>query len=298
MYFGSDAPDWDEDGADWPLRAHSRFHRLDGALWHVQRLGAGPTVLLLHGTAAATHSWAPLAERLAENFDLVIPDLPGHGFTRRPVGKSLSIDYLADAVARLCDAVEARPLIVIGHSSGSVVAARMIAAGALRPALFISINGALEPFDGLAAYLFPFAARCLDINPFAAPAFAHAARNDRRVRRLIEGTGSTIPEAAVADYARLMRRSGHIAGALSMMANWDLSAVRSDMRALSIPALFLAGEHDRAVPPATAKRAAETAPLGACAVLPGLGHLAHEEDPDAVAAIIRERADAAALTTP
>ena len=52
--------------------------------WHVQRMGAGPALLLLHGTGAATHSWRALAPLLAEHFTVVAPDLPGHGFTGPP----------------------------------------------------------------------------------------------------------------------------------------------------------------------------------------------------------------------
>ena len=40
---------WERDGRDWPNRAWSRFVFADGLLWHVQVMGAGPVLLLLHG---------------------------------------------------------------------------------------------------------------------------------------------------------------------------------------------------------------------------------------------------------
>ena len=52
---------------DWPNRAASRYVDAGGLRWHVQSLGdAGPDLLLLHGTGAATHSWAGLAPLLSE----------------------------------------------------------------------------------------------------------------------------------------------------------------------------------------------------------------------------------------
>ncbi len=52
--------------------------------WHVQQMGQGPKLLLLHGTAASTHSFRALAPLLAPHFTLLIPDLPGHAFTETP----------------------------------------------------------------------------------------------------------------------------------------------------------------------------------------------------------------------
>ncbi len=46
--------DWGEDGRDWPNREASRFIEADDITWHVQIMGAGPVLLLLHGTGAST----------------------------------------------------------------------------------------------------------------------------------------------------------------------------------------------------------------------------------------------------
>ncbi len=67
---------FETDGADWPNRDASRFVRSGRLLWHVQVLGDGPDLLLLHGTGASTHSVAALARRLAGRFRVIAPDLP------------------------------------------------------------------------------------------------------------------------------------------------------------------------------------------------------------------------------
>ena len=51
-------------GARWPRLAESessRFVEAADLRWHVQQMGAGPVLLLLHGTGASTHSWRALA---------------------------------------------------------------------------------------------------------------------------------------------------------------------------------------------------------------------------------------------
>ncbi|MFN5717015.1 MAG: alpha/beta fold hydrolase, partial [Bradyrhizobium sp.] len=72
---------WSRDGTDWPNRNASVFVEAAGIRWHVQRMGEGPSLLLIHGTGAATHSWRDMLPLLARHFSVVAPDLPGHGFT-------------------------------------------------------------------------------------------------------------------------------------------------------------------------------------------------------------------------
>ena len=83
---GLDDLSWERDGRDWPNREASRFVEAGGLRWHVQQMGRGPVLLLLHGTGASTHSWRALLPLLAKSFTVVAPDLPGHGFTATPSG--------------------------------------------------------------------------------------------------------------------------------------------------------------------------------------------------------------------
>ena len=91
----SDRRGWQREGRDWPNREASRFVRAAGLMWHVQIMGAGPVLLLAHGTGAATHSWRALAPLLAQHFTIVAPDLPGHGFTEAPGTARLSLPGMA-----------------------------------------------------------------------------------------------------------------------------------------------------------------------------------------------------------
>ena len=89
---------WERDGSDWPNRRHSRFVDAAGLRWHVQCAGAGPSLLLLHGTGAATHSWRDVLPRLATRFRVVAPDLPGHGFSSAPEDRGFSLPGMAAGI--------------------------------------------------------------------------------------------------------------------------------------------------------------------------------------------------------
>jgi len=283
-------PDWDREGRDWPNRAASRFVQASGLRWHVQVMGEGPTVLMLHGSGAATHSWRDLAPLLARDFRVVAPDLPGHGFTETPGGDGLSLPGMARSLGGLLDVLDARPALVIGHSAGAAIALEMRLEGLVGDSRIVSLNGALKPFPGSAGHIYPAMAKLLFLNPLAIQTFAWRAGRPGTVSRLIEGTGSRIDAAGLRYYARLFRTTGHVAGALGMMANWNLQPLVDRLPLYDGPLTLLAADGDRAVPPAVSEGVGAIVRQAELIALPGLGHLAHEEAPDRIAEIIRVEA--------
>lgn len=281
--------DWTRDGRDWPNREASRFIRAAGRRWHVQQMGDGPQMLLLHGTGASTHSYRGLAPLLAERHRVTLLDLPGHGFSDPLPYRRLSLPGMAETVGELCARLEVSPQIVVGHSAGAAVAIRMTLDGAVAPRAIVSLNGALLPiWTGFAAQLFSSAAKLLATNPIAPWLFARRARDPAAVERLLRGTGSAIPDQDVRLYRRLAAAPSHVAGALGMMAGWDLKTFARDLSRLDTPLTLVAGERDGMVPPSSADEAARLAPHARVVRLKGLGHLAHEEAPERIRDLIEE----------
>lgn len=289
-----DRPDWDRDGHDWPHRAASRFVTVAGLRWHVQELGdaATPAVLLLHGIGAASHSWRGLAPLLARSHRVIVPDLPGHGFSDPLPAEAVTLPGVAGALAALLDTLGVAPAIGVGHATGAALVLRMSLDHAITPALLVSINGALEPAPGGGGrWLVPLT-RPLMLNRLTARLIAGAAASGLG-RRVIAKGGAGLDPAGRALYERLLARPGHVAGALAMMADWDLTALARDLPALDRRILLLAGARDRVVLPDAARVLAEKLRDASAENLPDLGHLAHEEAPDRVAAAILRAARAA-----
>jgi magnesium chelatase accessory protein len=280
------APSWDRDGRDWPNRHASRFVQAGGLRWHVQVAGEGPAVLLLHGTGAATHSWAGLLPLLARRVRVVAPDLPGHGFTALPQAAGLTLPGMARAVAALLTALEVRPALVVGHSAGAAILLRMALDRQVAPAGVVSLNGALLPWDGVAGQIFAPLARLLVSIPAVPWLLSWRAADRAVVERLLRGTGSALDAVQTELYARLFRAPRHVGAALGMMAGWDLHTLARMLPRLTTPLLLVAGQEDRTIPPEQSKRVQAMVPGARRVVLPGLGHLAHEERPAAVAPLI------------
>ena len=296
LHFDTGRLSLERDGQDWPNRDASRFIFAGGLRWHFQRMGDGlrPTLLLVHGAGAATHSWRALAPLLAEKFDVVAVDLPGHGFSEpMPLGATTLPDF-AKVLQRFTQKLAIRPAIVVGHSAGAAILARMSLDHAIAPRLLISLNGAFLPFEGFGRLLFPAIAKLLFLNPLTPHLFALAADRSS-VERLLRGTGSKIDSAGVDFYTRLLKNPAHVAGVLAMMANWRLEELQDEFRRLSTPLALIAAAEDKAVPPETADRIGKIAPHAEIKRLSGLGHLAHEERPEQIADIIFSLADRAGV---
>ncbi len=280
---------------DWPNWGSSRFLTQGGLHWHVQVSGEGPVLLLIHGTGAATHSWRDMTPLLARHFTVVAPDLPGHGFTRVPSSHRLSLPGMTADVAGLLAKLGLAPALAVGHSAGAAILARMCLDGMIAPAGLVSLNGAFVPMTGPAGQIFAPLARLLAQLPVLPRLFAWRAGDPRMVERLLANTGSRLDPAGVALYARLMRNPAHAEAALRMMANWDLAPLVRDLALLKCRLLLLAGEADRAIPPADAERVAALVPGSTVVRWPGLGHLAHEEAPARTVTLIEDFAGSLGL---
>jgi magnesium chelatase accessory protein len=160
--------------------------------------------------------------------------------------------------------------------------------GRIAPRALLSFNGALLPLRGMAGQLFSPLAKLVATSGATARLFAWRVRRDPAViRRMLDATGSTIDAAGADLYRHLAGDPEHVAAALGMMANWDLEALARDLPRLPVPLVLVVGTNDRTVRPSEARRVQALLPQARLVPMPGLGHLAHEEQPAAAAEVIR-----------
>lgn len=146
-------------------------------------------------------------------------------------------------------------------------------------------SSASTPFPGAAGVVFPPLARLMNLNPLWPRPFSWSADREA-VARLIAGMGSRLDTRGLDLYGRLLSKSGHCAGTLAMMANWRLDKLAADLPRLKPAALLIVGAKDRAAPPADARRIGARLAGSRVGEIAKVGHLAHEEDAQAVAALI------------
>ena len=278
---------WANYRSTWPHAQHSQFIQAGGIQWHVQIMGLGPVLLLLHGTGSGSFSWRGLMPLLSAHFQVIAPDLPGHAFTSRGPEGSLSMQGMSEGLRALLLQLNVTPSIIGGHSAGAAIAANMLLQQrALSQTQLIGFNPAWLPLPGLPSLIFRPAAKLAAINPVSAWATAKLASKPAMIEKSIVQTGSHLDAEGLALYQSVFSHSGHVHSVLNMMAAWQLDTLSKSLPQLQNKVSILVGMQDQTVPPSMAHAACKLMPQARVFEQHGLGHLAHEEDPAGTAQLI------------
>jgi non-heme chloroperoxidase len=261
----------------------------DGTLAYETR-GSGWPLVLLHGAWVDGDQWAPQVERFAGEFEVVTPDLRGHGAS---TDEGVTVDRMAEDVATLCDSLGLASPVVCGLSLGGLVAQRLALD---RPELLSGLVLAdtvrsVPPVPGSDATrraLFPTAPARLLTRLWGPGAYF------RGVLAGVEGTGGRW--LALDDDARsyaLDRVDAYDAdGFIDVLEAFD--AHRSpDLSTLSVPTLLVHGDHEPVPVRAQNRAMARAIPGATREVLADAGHLSNRDSPaafgDALEAFLDER---------
>jgi len=96
-------------------------HSPAGADIFVRSAGTGPVVVLIHGYAETSDSWAPLAAELVKSYTVVVPDLRGIGRSSRPAGGYDKKTQAAD-IRAVVTTLGFDRTFVVSHDIGIMVA--------------------------------------------------------------------------------------------------------------------------------------------------------------------------------
>jgi N-formylmaleamate deformylase len=96
-------------------------------LHHLEYGDGEPAIVVLPGITSPAITWEFVAERLADEARIVIPDIRGRGLSEAPATGYAMTDYVADAIGLIRALGLDRP-VVLGHSMGARIAAALGAA--------------------------------------------------------------------------------------------------------------------------------------------------------------------------
>ncbi|MFI5627482.1 alpha/beta fold hydrolase [Nocardioides sp. NPDC051685] len=253
-----------------------------------ERTGSGEPLLLIHGIAHRRQAWAGVVERLADEFEVITVDLPGHG---ESPAFDLAGRTVREAVAAELHALRTELGVeqphVAGNSLGGLLALEMGDAGhartvtALSPAGFwmngvdyLYVRGLFAGIQAVARPLAPVAgtllksqvARAITMGCF----FAHPERID--------------PVVAAADTANMVASREGIKTFFSGVYRYP------GPTQTEVPTTIAWASRDLTLLPYQAKVAAQRLPHANHRRLAGCGHVPMNDDPDLVAEVIRETA--------
>ncbi|KUL51428.1 alpha/beta hydrolase [Streptomyces sp. NRRL F-4489] len=232
--------------------------------------GTGPALLFLHGWGTSGRVWGAQLPEFTRDHRVVTVDWRGCGRSARPVRGNTLAGVVNDLVALIGALGLDRPVVVgssVGGAFGTELAVR-------RPELVAGVV------------------------PVGAPGYWPTAEGQAElVARLRRDRAGTVADWVPGWYApgtspalidwtvRQILDSGvHIDDHQITAAGYD---PRPALPALRVPIHYIHGELDAAIPVAVARECAALTPGGRLTVVPGAGHMPHQERPEAFNSALR-----------
>lgn len=261
------------------------------ATQYVRTGGAGPAVVLLHGFGDTGDMWQPLAEPLANDHRVIVPDLRGMGLSSHPAGGYEKTSQARD-LAALLDQLSVRSVTLVTHDIGNMVGYAFAAQFPDRVTRWVVMDA---PLPGLGTWekqlvnplVWHFNFRGPDVERLVAG--RERILLDRFYNEL-SATPSAIDEPTRSHYAALYARPGAIHDAFSgQFAAFardaeENRALLARVGKLRMPVLAIGGDHSYGEGMKAEIEYVATNVEGA--VITNAGHWIMEEQPSQAVAVI------------
>lgn len=249
-----------------------RHVTIDGRTVSYRTTGSGRPVLFLHGLLGNADSWAWQLHDLAERHTVVAWDAPGYGESS-PAEPDL--DAFATRLGDFIDALALESLVLVGHSMGGAVAARLAArlAAAAPPVLaglVLSCThaGYAAPPDA------PPTQKLLDRISALRQEGPAAYGRGRAAAMVAQPAGDF-----ALDLAARVAAGTHADGLFVATRMLQFADLRPLYGRITAPTRVLFGERDPVVTPALSAELRDLTPFATHVTLPGVGHAPYLEDP-------------------
>jgi pimeloyl-ACP methyl ester carboxylesterase len=228
--------------------------------------GKGERVLFLHG-AGGWPPWGRFLAKLADSYDVILPEHPGFGLSDNPEWIR-NVGDVAMYYLDFLDALDGAPVHLIGHSLGGWIAAEVAVRNAARLRSLTLFAPAGVRVKGLV---------CGDNFIWSREEYV---RNLTYDQKLVEQELARVPTEEEADIELTNR---YMAAKLGWEPRWLNPALETWLHRIRIPTLVLWGRDDKLFPSDYAKAWAAQIPDCRVEIIPECGHRPYVEKPDVVA---------------
>jgi pimeloyl-ACP methyl ester carboxylesterase len=251
-------------------------------------VGRRPCIVLVHGIAGDSSEWAPVLGKLSESYDVVAPDLAGHGESTRLRGDH-SIGAFATWLRDLLQALEVERATFVGHSLGGGVVMQfayqfpeyvermvLVSSGGLGREVSAFIRAASLP--GAEWVVGGIGAAARRAEPLLG-AFGLSPRTERgELVHRIAGLADADRRAA---FVRAVR-------AIASPGGQRVNAMDRLYLAEDVPTLIIWGARDRVIPVHHAHATHDAVPGSELVVFDHAGHFPHADDPERFTAVVTD----------
>jgi len=249
-----------------------------------RRGGSGEPILLIHGLAGSSRTWDAVIPELSTQYDVIAPDLLGHGESAKPLG-DYSLGAYASGLRDFLSVLDVPSVTIVGHSFGGGVAMqlayqhphlvdRLVLVGSGGLGREVSWLLRVLTLPG-AEYVMPIAFP-KPIVDRATEVGRHLGRRNIRSPKLAEMWRAYASLAGAQNRTAFVRTMRGVIDPMGQMVN----ARDRLYLAAHIPTLIVWGDQDGIIPVSHAHEAHELIADSRLEILEGVGHFPHVEAPE------------------
>ena len=250
---------------------------------HYTEDGEGEPLILVHSVGQSAYTWRKVFFQLREHYRVIAVDMPGHGYSDRPVHFDYTVDAHAMALRLFMDAMRIESAHIAGFSLGAVYALQFALQNPMRVGKLIALT------PGGVTEQMPLPVKLIDSSFFGG--IASRLYGVGTVRKLLEDCVfdlTNIDDEVVQQYyipasdpegRRCIRESLHC---------FDEQPTLAHLRELQCPVLILQGSEDKWHKSEDVDLFHAVIQSAGFAVIRNVGHLIHEEKPERFVAAVLE----------
>jgi pimeloyl-ACP methyl ester carboxylesterase len=239
------------------------YVEVDGCRTHLRRGGSGTPLVFLHG-ATGMPVVLPFMEKLAERFDVLVPEHPGYGRSDEPEWLE-NIHDVAYFYLDFLKALELKDVVLIGGSMGGWIAMEMAVRDTSRLRSLILVGPA-----GIKA-------------PGVEPADIFLLPPEEVTRRIFHDpkmVAARLAEPLTAEAIDIGLKNRHTSARLGWEPRLHDPFLPKWLHRIDVPTKVMWGREDRILPVAYVETFKKLLPKAEFQIFDGCGHLPHAELPD------------------
>ncbi|WP_341645622.1 alpha/beta fold hydrolase [Thauera sp. SDU_THAU2] len=233
----------------------------------VQVAGAGPAIVFCHGFTTTSEFWRNQVDVFSAERRVVLINLPGHGVSPAPQGRSYSIDAFVQDIEQVFEALDIDQAILVGLSMGGTVAQQFALRNPQRLKALVLVGATPH---GLGA----------DVKAENVLAGIRELGVAQASQLVIERSFGSRAPAELIDFGKqeVVQTPEHVA--IEAIESLNRADSRARLGEIQVPTLVVCGVEDQITPPSESRQLAAGIPGAELVLVEGAAHFPMLECPE------------------
>jgi len=252
------------------------FKKISGLNIHVLNAGKGSPVILVHGFMGMAYDWRYNIEELGQHFSVYALDLPGFGYSDKPLNFDYTSKGYAEFILYFLDAYRIKRAVLVGNSMGGQIVLTVCLKYPERVAGLVLIDSGGYPQS---VQFVPFKILKLPIIGQISMALVSRPVIRTMLRRGIYFNNSFVTDEVIDNYYGVYRtvNARKMPPVIMRSIMKDEAGIISRLDEIKCPTLVIWGAEDRVISPAKAEMFRRDIRGASLLMVPRAGHMPQVE---------------------